>query len=44
MIDSDKDYKLAVLALARMTFLTLQEKFILLKKLDSLYNLVVLSI
>lgn len=44
MTDSDKDYKRLVLALARMTFLAVSEKFILLKKLDSLYDLAVLSI
>lgn len=44
MIKSDKDYTLFVLALSRMTFLSLKEKFILLNNIDSLYDLVILSI
>ncbi len=44
MKPNDKDYMLFCLLLARMTFLSVNEKFILLKNLDSLHNLVVLSI
>lgn len=44
MTETDKDYKLFCLVLARMTFLSTFEKLNLVKKLDSLNNLVVLSI
>lgn len=44
MILSDKDYTLLILALSRITFLSLREKIILLNNIDSLYDLVVLSI
>lgn len=44
MTSEQTDYKLFCLTLARMTFLSTREKLILLKKLDSLYNFVLLSI
>lgn len=44
MTEKDKDYKLLCLVLSRMTFLTTFEKLNLIKKLDSLNNLMVLSI
>ena len=44
MVREDNDFETVVLTLARMSFLTSGEKLILLKKLDSLYDLAVLSI
>ena len=44
MVRGDNDFETVVLALSRMSFLNLSEKLNLLKKLDSLYDLVVLSI
>ncbi|MBR5934166.1 MAG: DNA-protecting protein DprA [Treponema sp.] len=44
MTKADKDYETVVLSLSRLSFLTLGEKLNLLKKLDSLCDLVVLSI
>lgn len=44
MTNKDKDYVVTVFALSRMSFLRLHEKLILLKKLDSIDDLAVLSI
>lgn len=44
MTKEHKDFKLLCLVLSRMTFLSTGEKLILLKKLDSLHNLIVLYI
>lgn len=44
MLFTDEDFELTVLSLSRMTFLTCEEKFILLNKLDSLHSLSILSI